>query len=408
MQKLVDDIMDEAKVLVKSLVEQAGRVRDQRQAEALEQTVRREGQSLLGRMLERLLQQALEGCVEARKCPGCGARRRHKGMRSRGVVSSLGPLRLTGPYWYCPHCRSGQHAAEVLSPGSISVVMKSLLCMLGTSLASFAKASYAAGKLLGVKLDAVTIRNLCLREGRNVLHRPPKPVEVPADSEVTGSCDGTMVNTREDSWRELKAYRYEHPGGVYGGAFLERSDRFLPRLRRAAVAMKAARAKRIFWVSDAAEWIDKGIAKQLPTAIRIVDIWHAYQHVHEASRKIFGEGTAKAKQWGQRYCLELRQYGGWTVWNSLRRVRYKDPERQEGLEALLTFLRRNSDRMDYPTYERACWPISNGSMESFCKQLGQRLKGPGMRWSRKNVDAMASLVTLWSQDRWDECWPSAA
>jgi len=68
-------------------------------------------------------------------------------------------------------------------------------------------------------------------------------------------------------------------------------------LRRAAIALRAKRAKRIFFVSDAAEWIEKGVSTHLPTAIQIVDIWHAYQHVHEASRTIHGEGTRKAASW---------------------------------------------------------------------------------------------------------------
>jgi hypothetical protein len=37
-------------------------------------------------------------------------------------------------------------------------------------------------------------------------------------------------------------------------------------------------------------------------------------------------------------------------------------------------------------------------MESLCKQLGLRMKGPGMRWSIKNVSAMACLVARWAVD----------
>ena len=95
------------------------------------------------------------------------------------------------------------------------------------------------------------------------------------------------------------------------------------------------------------------------------------------------------------------------MWNSLRRVRYKKAKRQEALSSLLTFLRRNADRMDYPTYERAGWPISNGPMESFCKQLGGRLKGPGMRWASVNVDPMVALVSLWASDEWETHWRAA-
>jgi hypothetical protein len=37
-------------------------------------------------------------------------------------------------------------------------------------------------------------------------------------------------------------------------------------------------------------------------------------------------------------------------------------------------------------------------MESFCKQIGLRLKGPGMFWSVRNVTPMAMLVSRWSLD----------
>jgi len=104
----------------------------------------------------------------------------------------------------------------------------------------------------------------------------------------------------------------------------------------------------------------------------------------------------------------LRTYGGRAVWKDLRRVRYRDPRRQQALEALLTYLDRQADRLDYPTYEYLGYPISNGPMESFRKQLGQRLKGPGMRWSVRNVNPMAALVSLWSDGQWDLYWQSAA
>jgi len=163
----------------------------------------------------------------------------------------------------------------------------------------------------------------------------------------------------------------------------------------------------VLFVSDAADWIDKQVAVRLPDAIRIVDIRHAYQHVHEASRKISGEGTAKAAAWAERWCGHLREHGGRVTWWSLRRVRYRDPRRQQALEALLTYLDRHADRLDYPTYEYLGYPISNGPMESLCKQLGQRPKGPGMRWSTSNLNPMAALVSLWTQDQWDAYWQAA-
>ena len=349
--QVVGEIVDDLQTWIKGLVGQAEAIVDAPGAEALERSVRQQGIAFLGRLLQRLLQHAL-GHQESRSCPRCGGHRRHKGLRGRGLVSSVGHVRLEGPYWYCPDCREGQHALEALCPQSVSGVMRELICLLGTSLASFAKAHKACDKLLGVKLDPDTIRQWCLREGHRVMVHPPAPPAVPEKTDLIGSCDGTMVNTRQGGWRELKAYRFEHSGGQHGLAALETSEVFLPRIRKAALAMKACQAGRLFWVSDAAEWIDRGISLQLPTAKRIVDLWHARQHIYEAGRKTFGEGTAQAQSWSRRYSEELREHGGRVVWNSLRRVRYADVARQEALEALLKYLDRQADRLDYPTYEQ--------------------------------------------------------
>jgi len=406
MHRMMDGIVAKVTAWVKSLAGDSQSIRSIAEADALERRVREEGMAMLGDMLEVLLQNAVDNQPPARTCPTCGHRRRHKGTRPRGLLSSVGALQLSGTYWYCPNC-GGQHAVDALADGSASTAMREMLCLLGTAMSSFAKADLAAAKLLGVRVSVSYIRRLCEREGRRVNVAPPELPAAPS-TDLTGSCDGTMVNTCQDGWKEIKAYQFRFDSQTYGRAYLEPSDQFLPRIRQAALAMRAGRARHLFWVSDAAAWIEKGLRVQWPDAIQIVDYWHACQHVHEAARGLFGDGTPRAKAWAERYSRELRTYGGWTLWNSLRRVRYKDRDRQAALDALLGYLQRNADRMDYPTYERAGWPISSGSMESYCKQLGQRLKGPGMRWSRTNVEPMATLVSLWANGDWDRHWQKVA
>ena len=88
----------------------------------------------------------------------------------------------------------------------------------------------------------------------------------------------------------------------------------------------------------------------------------------------------------------------------LRRARLRSRPRRETLRRLLVYLGNQADRLDYPTYEAMGWPISSGPMESYCKQLGGRLKGPGMCWNHAAVNPMASLVTLWADGRWDTYW----
>ena len=214
MQRIVDEMMAETRTLVKGLVDAANRVQDQQDAEALERSVRENGQQFLQGLLERLLQSVLDRRAEARVCPKCQARRRHKGVRERGVVSSVGAIRLKGPYWYCRGCREGQHALDVLVPESVSGVLRELLCLLGTSLASFAKASAASEKLLGVGLSTDMIWQLCRREGHKVLADPPKPSEVPKNTDLVGSCDGTsVIGTVKNSTRTAAG----RSGTVCGG-----------------------------------------------------------------------------------------------------------------------------------------------------------------------------------------------
>jgi hypothetical protein len=405
-RRLVKEMMADLEVWVKEIVEQS--VTDTLSATALEQRIAREGQRHLCRLLAGTLQLAVDRLEAARTCPQCGGRRRHKGRRVRTPVSRLGAIRLEGIYWHCVRCGRGQHAADAVLPGSFSGWMRQLLCLLGVGLASFAKASKVSWKMLGVRVDGETLRRLCGREGRRAQAVRREPTPMPPGTDLVGSCDGTLVHTRESGWREVKAYLFEHAEGRLGGAHLEPAEVFTPRLRRAALALRAGRARRILFVSDAAEWIEKGVRVQLPMAKRIVDLWHACQHVHAAGRDLYPKDEAKGRRWAERWCLRLRADGGRAVLYWLRRVRLRSRSRRRALGKLLVYLANQADRLDYPTYEALGYPISSGSMESFCKQLGARLKGPGMRWATGNVDPLAALVTLWTTDQWDPYWQTAA
>jgi hypothetical protein len=403
-RNVTEQIISQFQDWVKSLAQKSAELRTPTDTAAFERQLRNEGLRMIGSMFESLLQNALDHQDEDRTCPKCGRRRRHKGRRGRGLLSSVGAIHVNGTYWYCSDC-GGQHAVETLAPESSSRPMQQLLCLLGTSMGSFAKASFAGNKLLGIRVSDATIRRLCCKHGLGV---PVDPVPMEPETDVFGSCDGTMVNTRQSGWKELKAYQFRHGPNKHGRAYLEPSSRFVPRLRQAAIALRAGEAERMFWVSDAAEWIDKGVQQQLPMAIRIIDIWHAWEHVHEASRGIYPDSQDKALQWAQRYCKVLEDSGGYALWDRLRHARYAEPDRQKAVETLRKYLHKNSDRLAYPVYKSRGYPISSGTMESFCKQLGQRMKGPGMRWNINNVTAMAALVSLWANDEWDRHWKTVA
>jgi len=385
---------------VKTLAAQANRVRDADGLEQLEAQVRDEGQRFLGQLFEALAQTAVHTQQEAaRTCPGCGARRRHQGVRRRRLRSSLGDIAIEGIYWRCPACGCCGHSGEALMPGSLSGLLQQLTALLGASLASFHKAEVVADRVLNVKLDDETIRRHCLAQGWQAAREadePPAPVA--RGDTLLGSCDGTMVRTRQTGWREVKGYRFEHAGGRFGGASLEPAQTFLPRLRRAADRVGQSDAGQRVFVSDMAGWITKGVEEHLPDWEMIADFYHASAHVYEAGQKIYGEHHPRAAKWGRYWSRRLKHHGAGYVADRLRGVTlfYRDLGQQSQVLALARFLDKHASRMDYPGYRARGLPIGSGPMESFCKQIGLRMKGPGMFWSTENVTPMAHLVSRWS------------
>lgn len=228
----------------------------------------------------------------------------------------------------------------------------------------------------------------------------------PVSGPLQGSCDGVMIQTCEEGWKQTWGYRFDDDKGLrISGAALEPAEQFFPRLRVAALRNQADLIKRFHFVSDAATAIKEGVAEYLPEVTEhVIDIMHAYQHIHEAAALIHGPNTPAAKAWGKCWCDELYLRGGHEVRRRLSRARFKQPQRQETLAALLGYLERHERSMDYPRYVKDNIPISSGPMESICKQRGLRMKGRGMRWSKENVTPMGTMICLWNDQRWNEYW----
>ena len=408
MKDLHASMMVAARHFVNQILEKAKSIETPKDFAALETLIHRQCQQLGATAYEKIAQEKIARSPAQRTCPGCGALRRHKGVRERRQVTRLGVIRVDGVYWHCPACRRGSHTAEKWFDGPWSSTVRQQAILLGTALSSFQKAKTVYREVLGLWIDEETIRKLCLHAGRQVGRKKDPLPAIQAGRPLVGSCDGTMIHTRQDGWRELKAYQYRYDDIHHGRAYLETAEHFIPRLRRAAVAIEAKKASKIFFLSDAAGWIRRGVSVQLPFAQHIIDLWHACQHLHQAANELWGSNSPVGLVWAKRHAHILRQEGAMGLIGSLKRIHYRKNSKQKTLTSLIKFFVRHASLMDYPAYEKAGWPISSGPMESFCKQLGTRLKGPGMRWSVTNVNPMAALVSLWANDEWDRYWKNTA
>lgn len=376
-------------------------IADPQDVRRLEEHLRSGGREIVLALMQEILQAGVaRNQQRLRACPGCGGKRRHRGVRRRRLAGSLGSMELTGIYWQCPDCGNSIHAVDLVCKQRLTQLLEEMVLLLGVSCTSFAKAQLLVEKLLGIEADDDTIRRTCEAEGQRTLSTAASPTPAPDGELLWGSCDGTMVNTRETQWREVKAARFSHRKGEAAIAMLDCADYFLPQMAQLANALLPEHPGPLAITSDCAQWITQGVSKHLPGWTHIADYWHACQHIHQTGERLYGEHHPQARYWAQELSRRLRELGASRLADELRprAMDYSDLKHQRAVLDLAKFLDNHASRMEYPQYIREGLPVDSGAMESLCKQLGLRMKGPGMRWSVKNVSAMACLVARWAVD----------
>ena len=64
-------------------------------------------------------------------------------------------------------------------------------------------------------------------------------------------------------------------------------------------------------------------------------------------------------------------------------------------------------RILYPEFRDRGWQIGSGSMESQCRVVPDRVKGPGKRWDADNAEAVMALEALHQSRQWTPFWKAA-
>ncbi len=72
----------------------------------------------------------------------------------------------------------------------------------------------------------------------------------------------------------------------------------------------------------------------------------------------------------------------------------------------LTYLSERRARLSYAAFQAQGYPIGSGCVESANKLVVEsRMKGAGMRWGPKHVNALLAMRNLACNDRWEHTWP---
>ena len=164
-------------------------------------------------------------------------------------------------------------------------------------------------------------------------------------------------------------------------------------------------------VTDGAEWIQGFVDWHRPDAVRILDFYHAAEHVAAAGRAVYGEDSPAFHAWFDAQQQELHTGNPEQVLTELRallRLPLADAARQI-VESCLNYLQARRSMITYAAFQQAGYPLGSGAGEACHKfVIETRLKGTGMRWAPEHINPLAALRNLVCNDRWDEGWPQIA
>ena len=251
-------------------------------------------------------------------------------------------------YFTCPACGQGDFGADrVLGlDGYLTAAARRMACLAGVQ-QSFAQAETLLTELARWELDDETIRRLCHQEAARATARREERATAEAFAAAPGDrelhIDAGKVNTQE-GWRDVKVavFACRERGEPAEASAWDKRDLPAPSVRSVIAAVEeasafgercAAEARRLGLTDptqlnvsgDGAEWIWNLSARHFPGASENLDIHHGAEHVAEAARRVFGEGTAEARSEAERgacVCWRTATGGwrsGWASWAAVCR-----------------------------------------------------------------------------------------
>jgi len=372
----------------------------------------------------RLHVQKVRGGYEGSSRPcSCGERQRFVGQRERVLATLLGSVPIRRAYYHCKHC--GQSClpydeAAGLGENQVSVGLAKAATLLGIH-EPFESSARMLHELTGQRLSERTIERLTHQVGevagaeeealsaRRAAWDVPAALAAPARLYV--AVDGVMVH-QEDGWHEAKTAvcYWEDAEGKRESRYVARfegASEFADFVWGLACRCGLKNAQEVILLGDGAHWIWDHVAPLLEGCTGIVDWYHALQHVWACGSVLHGEGTEMCTQWVKKVETLLWEGDVRAISRQLEEERghTRSPTKRAALDALLTYLRNQDDRLAYDRFRQRGLDIGSGRVEAACKSVvGVRMKRNGMRWSPKGAQTTLSLRARWMNGEWERFW----
>jgi uncharacterized protein UPF0236 len=376
----------------------------------------------------------------------CGHSAQYRELRSKPVLTAVGRIEVSRPYYLCSHCHTGQFPADVeldivnteFSPGvrRMQAVVgqgapfdhgrqqMKLLANLEVTTKAVERTAEAVGENVAAgeqeEIQRAVQLDLPLVVGQPVpiLYVQMDGTGVPVVKKETlgrkGKTDGQPAHTREvklgcvftqTGW-DKEGYAIRDPDSTtYTGA-IETAEEFGKRIYVEAWKRGWSRAEKKVVMGDGAEWIWNLADQHFPGAVQIVDLYHARQHLWELARRLHPNDAVSQKAWMKVHQKRLLDKGKIEkLVSALRSINSTHAEVLEKIRSEADYFERNAARMRYPSFRRQHLFVGSGVIEAGCKTvIGSRLKQSGMFWTVRGANAIVALRCCHLNGRFEDYW----
>jgi hypothetical protein len=414
--------------------------------EAIETAVRSTVHQAGAAALTELLQVPAPATTPRTRPCSCGQAAHYDGLRSKPVLTVVGRVEVSRPYYLCPNCHAGQFPADVeldIENTEFSPGVRRMQALVGQE-APFDHGREQMKVLAGLEVTAKSVERTAEALGADIaqceqgeiqkalpldfplIAGEPIPIlyvqmdgtGVPVVKKETlgrhGQVEGQPAHTREvklgcvftqTRW-DQEGYPIRAPASTtYTGA-IETAEEFGRRLYREAGKRGWSRALLRVVMGDGAEWIWNLAALHFPGALQIVDLYHARQHLWELARRLFPNDEGKRKGWMKLHQKRLLDKGKIPkLVGMLRAIKSSNSEVAQKIRTEADYFERNAERMRYPQFRRQHLFVGSGVIEAGCKSVvASRLKRSGMFWTVRGANAILALRCACLNGRFEDYW----
>jgi len=378
-------------------------------------------------------------------CP-CGQPAPYRELRSKPVLTAVGQVQVSRPYYLCPHCHTGQFPVDVeldIERTEFSPGVRRMQALVGQQ-APFDHGREQMQVLAGLEVTTKSVERTAEAIGGDVAQQEQQQIQRAVQLDLTipigqpvpilyvqmdgtgvpvvkketvgrqGKTDGQPAHAREakfgcvftqTTWDQEGLAIRDPDSTTYTGA-IETAVEFGKRIYLEAWKRGWSRAKKKVVIGDGAEWIWNLVAEHFPDAIQIVDLYHARQHLWEVARQLYPHEEVKQKAWMKVHQKRLLDKGKIEkLVGALRSIEAANPQMAKKIRTEADYFERNADRMCYPKFRRQHLFVGSGVIEAGCKTvIGARLKQSGMFWTVQGANAILALRCCHLNHRFEDYW----